>query len=133
MNYQEWIKNELRTATGKPVYGRAAPTGEETPEGTTIYTVFKSPTHVMRDQGIVSARHDIHMVMFMVRVAGPDEDDVLGTMDTVWRTLTGAYPPDGGEITSVVGETWGVLDGKARPQEYNEAISFIFPTNLSGM
>ena len=131
--YRQWIKDALDAGLSVPVFGRAVPSGEPTPEGAKVFVTFKAPTHVAMGKGIVSARKDLHIVAFFVRVAGPDEDEVLDTMDNVLDILVGASPPDSGEITSVFGETWGVLDSRSRPQEYNEAASFLFYTNLGGM
>lgn len=133
MNYREWIKDRLRERVDAPVFGRAVPAGVPTPEGTKVFVTFRPPVRADYNRGIVSARQDLHVAWFFVRVAGPDEDDVLRTVDAVLDALVGAVPPDSGEITSVFGEEMGSLDSKTRPQEYNEAVSFLFYTNTGGM
>lgn len=127
--YRQWIRDLLAQETGVRVFGSAVPDGEPTPEGTHIFTRFKPPV-LGWDRGIVSYRNDVHLVVFFVRVTGTDEDDVNRVLDIVMPTLTGASPPGGGQISSVISQTWGQLDSKSRPQEYNEAASFSFPLNM---
>lgn len=132
MNYKEWIRNRISELTGLKVYGLAVPAGETTPRDTRVFTSFNPPTRAFRGTGIVSKKDDVHRLVFYVRVSGRDEGDVEEVIDKIMWGLTDEAPPDCSPIESVIGETWGHLDSKSRPQEYNAAISFMCYTNLVG-
>ena len=130
VNYVSEILEKVRElADPVPIYLTATPRGVKAPK--TFGTVsFSTPMWIEQGSGIVSAKHDVHMVQCSIRFDSDTAEGALNLCMKMFWELTGFKPDNCGEMKASISGAWGRIEGDSRPHGFSQAIIFYFNTNL---